>query len=73
MNADKSLIERYLAGIKRGLSRANSRETQRQAVRVSNAALRMAQARRIKRQPGLTDEQRDIAMTRVFSRVGGGK
>lgn len=70
--ADAGLLSHLWAGIKRGLSRLNSTDTHRQAVRVSNKALRAAQARRIAKQPGLTDEQRANAL-RMLGRVGGGK
>ena len=45
-----NLITYIRAGLARLRARANARDTHRQAVRVSNKALRMAQARRRNRQ-----------------------
>src|SRR5690606_42099595 len=52
-------------GIKRLLARRNEIDNRRQAVRVSNKALRLDQMRRIQRQPGLTPEQRELAIKRL--------
>ena len=51
--------------IQKAREAANERDTARACVKVANAALRRAQARRIKRQPGLTDEQRAVELARL--------
>lgn len=51
--------------IQKAREAANERDTARQVAKVANSALRRSQARRIKRQPGLTDEQRAVALARL--------
>jgi hypothetical protein len=63
--ASKDWLEVAWLGIKRLLARRNEIDSRRQAVHVSNKALRAAQVRRIKRQPGLTPEQRELAIKRL--------
>lgn len=60
-----NLLDYFRAGLRRTLAQRNERDTHQQAVRVSNRALRLAQARRIMRQPGLTPEQRELAIKRL--------
>jgi hypothetical protein len=63
---DPSLMESLWAGIRRVMDRDSARNYQRQAVRVSNKALRDAQIRRINRQPGLSPAQRQLAIARIL-------
>lgn len=60
-----NLLDYYRAGMRRLIAKRNETDTRRQAVRVSNKELRKAQARRIMRQPGLTPEQRELAIKRL--------
>lgn len=63
---DPSLLDVLRAGIRRLLGRRNHTDSERQAVRVSNKALRMQQVRRALNQPGLSPEQRELEIKRIL-------